>query len=153
MKIVFLDIDGVLNSGRRWSSLPSVEGADPGRKRIDRDSLPHLNAIAHDCSIVISSSWRYWKRPAQIRDCLLPFGLDPTIPFIDRTAKQGRRPRGERIMDWVRAHPTVTGFVALDDCTEMLAVFDHWTQTSWRDGLLAIHIADARRRLELPLNR
>ena len=52
LKIIFLDIDGVLNDHGRMMNLYCG---------IQKDKVEHLNKIidATDCKIVISSAWRY----------------------------------------------------------------------------------------------
>lgn len=55
MKVIFLDIDGVLNDGH------AEEGA--AYCGIQRPLVGRLNRILHavpDCQLVISSSWRYF---------------------------------------------------------------------------------------------
>lgn len=124
MKIIFLDIDGVLN----WAGTPDRIGRWTGLcdKRIAR-----FNRIidAHpDAKIVISSSWR---------DATMDGAFDGFDELVDFLHKRGLRgdiigktvvrfshvPRGVEIREWVerwtREHPQDTlTFVILDDDAE-----------------------------------
>ena len=52
--VLFLDIDGVLNSRECWDRLRGL------RHKIDREKVALLNEVvaATDCRIVVSSTWR-----------------------------------------------------------------------------------------------
>lgn len=148
MKVVFLDIDGVLNSSHRWPLLESVD--DIKGHKIDPLAVAQLNKIAAGCSVVVSSTWRILFTPNELREHLLRFGLDSTIPFIDSTAVGGRSPRGHKIKTWLEAHPEVTAFVVLDDSNDMDGVRHRFVKTTWKFGLLDGHVEMALRLLDKP---
>jgi hypothetical protein len=77
MKIVFLDIDGVLNSGKNYQEYHEAQTNDPDKnpevrgrihmlhrhveKLFDRENVSHLNTITEavpETKVVVSSSWR-----------------------------------------------------------------------------------------------
>jgi hypothetical protein len=149
MKIVFLDIDGVLNCRDQWTEIPSLSGRRHDGLKIDPVAVSRLNKIAIGCSVVVSSSWRFNFTPEELRIELLRFGLDPTIPFIDRTSLADRPQRGDEIRDWLDEHLDVASFVVLDDDNDMDAVRHRFVKTSWANGLEDKHIPLALDMLDL----
>jgi hypothetical protein len=103
MRIIFLDIDGVLtctgtNNPRKF---PYV--ADP--KLVAR-----LLAVLErsQARIVLTSTWRY--------DPAGHFSAKHWgIPFVDITPDLPKEPRREEIQAWLRVHPGVSRFALLDD--------------------------------------
>jgi Swiss Army Knife RNA repair-like protein len=103
MKVVFLDIDGVLNSD-----------ATPNPRKfpyiVDRKLLRRLKSLLKrtGAKVVLSSTWRYD-----------PAGLFSArhwgIPFIDCIPDKPGRPRRDEIILWLKAHPRVKRFAVLDD--------------------------------------
>ena len=120
MKIIFLDIDGVLNSEMYETS----RGENRVDNRIDLSRVKLLADIvnATDAKIVLSSTWRVaWNQSAElcgvdgeyINHCLNKYGLcimDKT-PF--RSFFEDRR---TEIITWLLRHQTeIESFVILDD--------------------------------------
>jgi hypothetical protein len=98
-KIIFLDIDGVLNSSQEQSQNPNF---------IDPVKLERLQRIisATGAKIVISSNWRVamsevYRVLESIRDSI-----------IGKTSYGTAR--AEEITDWIAEH-NITKFVVLDD--------------------------------------
>jgi hypothetical protein len=122
MKIIFLDIDGVLNV------IP--QGHDEWGGIFHKHFVDNLKWIIEETNakIVISSSWRFsglqsmidmWKErkyPGEIID-ITPWNLpnvNPKLGFYQRLE------RGHEIEDWLNRHPNVTNYVILDDDSDML---------------------------------
>src|SRR5712672_638718 len=103
MKIIFLDIDGVLNckSTPNPRNFPYV---------VDRVLLRRLKRIVERtrAKVVLSSTWRY--DPAGIFSAR-HWG----IPFMDVTPDMPKKPRRDEILSWLKAHPKVKRFVVIDD--------------------------------------
>jgi hypothetical protein len=103
MKIIFLDIDGVLNckSTPNPRQFPYV---------IDQKLLSRLNSVLErtGATVVLSSTWRY--DPA---GCFS--AKHQGIPFIDVTPDLPDRPRREEILAWLSGSPEVTRYLVLDD--------------------------------------
>ncbi len=103
MKVLFLDIDGVLNCAATHNprKLPYV--VDP--KLLDR--CIHLLRQT-GAEVVLSSTWRYD-----------PAGLFSAkrwgIPFIDVTPDMPHSPRRDEILAWVAGHPEVERYAVIDD--------------------------------------
>ena len=103
MKVIFLDIDGVLNceSTSNPRKLPYV---------VDRKLLKRLKTILDStrAKVVLSSTWRY--DPAGLFSAKR-YG----IPFIDVTPDMPKQPRCREILAWLKKHPNVDRFVVIDD--------------------------------------
>src|ERR1700679_360161 len=100
MKIIFLDIDGVLNNTHTKNPRKYPYIVEP-------EHLKRLQA-ATGAQIVISSTWRY----------------DPVgrlaakhyeIPFVDVTPDLPEQPRRDEIRQWIHDHPRVERFIVIDD--------------------------------------
>jgi hypothetical protein len=102
-RIIFLDIDGVLNcaSTKNPRKLPYV---------IDRKLLKRFKGLVQRtrAKVVLSSTWRYD-----------PAGLFSAqywgIPFVDIIPDMPSKPRAVEIKTWLKRHPDVERFVVLDD--------------------------------------
>ena len=132
MKIIFLDVDGVLN--RCGASSQGLE----------EDKLLLLKQIIHatGAKVVISSTWR--KIPRQLhRLCSTLLSYDADIigstPVLD--TKEGDSPiihsksRGEEIQAWLNTHPNPDQFIIIDDGSDMGTLSNHLVQTNSYSGL------------------
>jgi hypothetical protein len=103
MKIVFSDIDGVLNSKRTTNPRKFPYVADPVLVKRLCGVLESTQS-----QIVLTSTWRYD-----------PAGLFSAqhwrIPFIDITPDLSDQPRRNEILSWLSDHPAVTRYAVLDD--------------------------------------
>ncbi|MBO5287071.1 MAG: hypothetical protein J6B34_02995 [Clostridia bacterium] len=115
MKVIFLDIDGVLNS-RRYDL---TRGGDDGN--IDKTRLPLLKEIVDKtgAKIVLSTTWRTnWdkdeskltEKGKELRSTLLEYGLE----IYDKTPDIDLNERPKEIMAWLEKNE-VDGFVIIDD--------------------------------------
>ena len=93
MKVIFLDIDGVLNTSktRNPRKLPYI---------VERRLVGRLKRLLRKtrAKVVLSSTWRYD-----------PAGLFSAryhgIPFIDCTPDLANKPRRNEILVWLKRHP------------------------------------------------
>lgn len=132
MKVIFLDIDGVLNGYNQW-----IYYLFRIIKFLHLNKLWHKYYDVFDCKrhytkrlakivrktgakIVISSSWRGgWyipyeeksKRSKTLEDNLKYFNLE----VIGITPKDKNSRRGNEIAQWLSEHPEVNKFIILDD--------------------------------------
>lgn len=139
MKVLFLDIDGVLNC-QETISLPD---------QIDPVKVALLNWICREteCKIVISSTWRLLHPLLEITSILRSREFNGQI--IDKTPDFKRSmARGQEIQTWLKDHPEVTNWAVVDDDTaDMAEVAHRQVVTSFSDGgLKPIH---ARQLIEL----
>ena len=142
-KIIFLDVDGVLNSEEfsRWL-FDNHEKKYRGYELLDQRAILCLQDIVFvtGAEIVLSSSWRLSSKCSeQLRQQLLPYGLQ----FIDKTVSLPYEDRGEEIKEWLSRHPDVSHYVILDDDSDMFDIKDHLIQTTFCKGLLPEHAAKA----------
>lgn len=132
-KVLFLDIDGVLNSQRTLMATGSYPFCfdEHNKARFDWIAVGLIRKLCEkeDASIVLSSSWRHGK--GSVHQCAN--GLD--LPIFDKTPSLPGV-RGEEIQDWLNRHPEVTHYAIVDDNSDMLeSQAEHFVQTSHQDGL------------------
>lgn len=116
MKVIFLDIDGVLLSHRsvvafgRW---PNDLTPDDVAK-FDPIALALLRnfCAASGAKIVLSSTWRILHAWQKVGDKL-------DLPLIDATPRM-LGPRGREIAAWLSGHPEVERYAIIDDDSDML---------------------------------
>jgi hypothetical protein len=130
MRVLFLDIDGVLNSTRTCVAF----GGYPME-------LEHLGAFDHvairllqrmcdsaGVQIVLSSAWRLFHDHKEVASAL-------GLPIIDRTPSMPG-PRGGEIADWLSRHPEVEEYAIVDDDPDMLPEqLPRFVKTSGEEGL------------------
>jgi len=129
MKIIFLDVDGVLNNDNHIYKY--------GSNYIDNNLLNLLVALVKstNAELVLSSTWRLFHEYKKIIDeKLSKFNikiLDST-PLIKHN-RPGWISRSEEIKTWLNEHPQVSKFVILDDEIEAGEGFEenfHKTESS-----------------------
>ena len=110
MKVIFLDVDGVLNSAQDGYSI-----------RLKTDS--HLKILQYivketGAKIVLSSSWRIGFTPAS-KNLLARF-KEYGLEIMDCTPEMSDLCRGDEIRKWLNdTDYTVENFVILDDEANM----------------------------------
>ena len=137
MKIIFLDIDGVLNSQRS-----AVANSDYGRI-MDHDSWNSLDPIAikllqHVCNetgadCVLSSTWRILAK----KEDIIAFQEFLGVNIIDVTPRSLDGIRGGEIKRWLdNCKEPVEAFCIVDDDSGMLPEQEfNFVQTDERIGL------------------
>lgn len=116
VKVLFLDIDGVLNSMRTcvaYGSYPHSLGETNGFDQVAIRMIRGMCAEG-DIKVVLSSAWRLSH---DFKDVGKAFDL----PIIDRTPSM-LGPRGQEIQAWLTGHPEVERFAIVDDDSDMLDV-------------------------------
>ena len=143
MKIIFLDIDGVLNNSH--SSTIGTEFGDNPQPAL----IKQLNRICDrtGAKVVISSTWRklaFWTQIWRLLDVLGFTGeIVGQTPIIN---KIGTR-RGHEIQAWIdELGEPLESFVILDDDSDMEHLMGHLVQT---DGSVGLTGADAQRAVEI----
>lgn len=137
MRVVFLDVDGVLNYPEIWGNFPREDAlCERACKRV-QSICDQTGAV-----IVLSSTWRLAYELPDVRGWLKAKGL--TADLIDRTPALRNEMRGEEIAEWLsQAGKRVESFVILDDDSDMLPVMDKLVQTEWAHGIQDEHVAKA----------
>lgn len=137
LKVLFLDLDGVLNSAKY------LLGCGECGMAIDPTRMVLLKQIvaATDAKIVLSTSWReHWEKDLAkcdstgvlINSIFSIYGLQ----IWDKTPELHAR-REKEIKSWLDAHQEVKNFVVLDDRLLSADYLDgHFIKTSnYFDGL------------------
>lgn len=123
MKIIFLDVDGVLD----------IFNTEQYIQVLMKDAVYRLKRIVEetDAKIVVISNWRYGcdqymdriknqQEYSQERDNWhqLPEALDEAgLEIYDVTPwEDSLNTRSEEILDYLKKHPEMESFVILDDC-------------------------------------
>lgn len=122
MKVLFLDIDGVVNCSSTRQRHRGMIGIDPllafrvGKIVLDTE-----------CTVVLSSSWRNW-----------PEGVDEVrhqvYEIYDVTPNLKSGFRGDEVKAWLDKHPEVERYAILDDDSDFHADQPLF-QTSWTKGI------------------
>lgn len=124
-KILFLDIDGVVNSRGTTSFRTNLYPLDPhmafmvGKIKLDTD-----------CEVVLSSSWRHH-----------PDGIEAVeksiVKIYDKTPTlESLGVRGHEIKAWLDEHPEVERYAILDDDSDMLDdQLPNFFKTTFQNGL------------------
>ena len=128
MRVIFLDIDGVLNSSRT-----AVAFGKDWLRKFDPVSVQMLHRVVSnaDAKIVISSTWRLfdgWREV--IIGSLIEAGwpTDNTGSIIysrtttdtDEWILNTEKSRGEEIAEWLDEHPEFIDYIIIDDDNDML---------------------------------
>lgn len=168
MRVLFLDMDGVVNSDRyfRRRGARAYKGEDLRRnfvEMIDPATIPLLNEIVARgrAEVVISSSWRVPWQYGEIEAMLRQRGFVGNVIGSTPTriaAPEPRRytQRGTEIQVWLDNYPDAAGpehvesFVILDDSDDMAHLAHRLVLTSWMRGLEPDHVEPAIRLLEIP---
>ena len=167
MRVIFLDIDGVLNTTHTRERIPGLGfiGIDPKLVENLKLLVDQSNKV-DETMIVLSSSWRAGVdrfgnaipgHYSYLRECLAEQGLvlfDET-PFVD----SGRK-RGTEIRKWLAEHKDlpIKGIVILDDefwpDFKGLKVSRFLVRTSYwgaRGGLQEGNVREALKKLQMEI--
>jgi hypothetical protein len=140
MKVIFLDVDGVLNSRNSFERDRPQTAHYLAPECVEQ--LARICQSVHDVKVVLSSTWRMFMPVLMLQDILRQRGVPITI--IDATppdvgvGHDGRRLelRGNEIQAWLDKHEhRVKKFVILDDDSDMAHLAPHLVQTRFEYGL------------------
>lgn len=126
MKILFLDVDGVLNSDEYYNYIrPIRKNLKFPDTKIDPDAVNLLNYIVSKtgCEIVVSSAWRFGKSINALVSLFHEMGIEKDIFDMtkwDATTLTDVNPRGDEIQEWLDENKDiVTNYAILDDSYAM----------------------------------
>lgn len=159
MKVLFLDVDGVLNCSHTFQRRHNAwkETNTPVKREefawplghLDEELVPRLNDIVEqsDCKIVISSSWRISAEFLYFGGWLVHRGFKYPDAIIDRTPSLPMldNSRGEEIKAWLVKHPEVTHYAILDDdVIDIMPVHPYnVVETNGKEGLTDEKVKEA----------
>lgn len=145
-KLIFLDVDGVLNSHITNYVDRTTDLDFSDHRALDARLVAVLERIQqeHDPEWVLSSAWRYHTTPARMTLYLAHHGFTGTV--IDSTPIWHTARRGAQIHKWLEDTDNLDRpFLILDDSCDMEPYGAHLVQTSGVRGLQAHHLAAVRR--------
>jgi len=129
MNILFLDVDGVLNSKQYFLATPKLSqsqlnsSSDPDllsmktyTNKNNMWCLGYLLENVPDLKIVISSAWRNCYSLESFRELFKIYGLDGNR-IIDKTSKRLSSIRANEIYMWLEDNKGIEKWIALDDHT------------------------------------
>jgi len=124
MKILFLDIDGVVNNATTAQRHRGFIGIDPYMALLVDRIIQ-----ATSCKVVLSSTWRMMADSREeVRKMV--------CAFSDVTPVLHGEIRGFEIQAWLQKHPETTRYAILDDNADMLPdQGPNFFKTSWAMGL------------------
>lgn len=144
MKIIFLDIDGVLVTTNSMLAKPSLMA------NMEPACVEFLNKLCNEeglnnCRVVISSSWRNLFSISEIVNHLKQARFNPDFIHHDwSTVSLFNGTRGDEIDEWLNRHPAVKNFVIIDDDNDFLpSQLCHHVQTNFADGFRESHLEQA----------
>ena len=113
-KVIFLDIDGVLNSYRTCTAYDSFPKQNDSTEKFDMVAVKLIEVACKKCNaeIVLSSTWRMAKNWEKLGETL-------NLPIVDKTPCLKSGSRGEEIAMWLRDN-LVFEYVIVDDDPDML---------------------------------
>lgn len=139
VRVLFLDVDGVLNSNRTLlasGNFPHPHNYEQRREMFDWAAIKMLQGLcrAGNLKVVLSSSWRYGADA----EWLAKFGEFLGLPIVDKTPTDWRpqQTRGHEIKAWLDNHVECTHYAIVDDDGDMLPEQKtQFVQTRHEDGL------------------
>lgn len=148
-RIIFLDIDGVLNSMDLFDKMEEKKIEPFMGIDVDEDNLKHLKFIVEQtgAKIVLSSSWRHaWheKGPMMtigkaLDQAMASYGMK----IISKTKHFHKGNRSLEVIDWMRGKH-IQSFVILDDTDYDWVEYglgEHWVRTDFMEGGLNRELA------------
>ena len=139
MKVLFLDIDGVVNTFQLYKSVPPhlpkdelkfveeyyVDICSPSQERVSNtQAVILLDKICHDfdLKIVLSSTWRLGHYEQTVK-ALRKTGLSEDIEIVGKTERYNSGRRGIEITRYLEEHPGIEDYIILDD--DDFDLFEH----------------------------
>jgi len=154
-RIIFLDIDGVLNSRRWFVANRFDEGKQSTLGELDPEAVARVQTLVDrtGASVVISSTWRLLYRKLTLQSILARAGLKARL--AGTTPAHPRDVRGDEIQAYLNVANLVptqrpAGIVILDDDSDMAHLAPWLVQTTFADGLMDEHVEQAIEVLQRP---
>lgn len=166
-KILFLDIDGVLNSfhWHIWFNAQRTSDSHEFWNDIDPHAVACLNEIVErsQCEVVLSSTWRKGHTLESMNKILKFRGFRGTL--IGNTNESSfwceragihrhEHERGLEIEDWLRNNVedlSACSVVILDDDSDMSRLRPRLVRTPHQTGLRRVHVQRALHQFKKPL--
>jgi len=149
VKLVFCDIDGVLNSrtfidGATLSQTLEMHSLEWWAEMLDPVAVQRLNRLLRETGavVVVISSWRLANPPKRLQAILELGGFEGRVVGI--TPRLSGHPRGKELLVYLTNLPPCP-FVIEDDNEHMCELESYRIRPSAEEGLQDAHIEKAKR--------
>jgi len=146
LNVIFLDIDGVLNSEMYYRS---VDRTIKDWSRFDPRVVDMIIELIEEFSakLVISSTWRFGA-VKQLNNELTKSGLKKYLHEDWKTPQVHPSHRGTEIKMWLHEHTEVKNYLILDDDMNVLEEqIRYFVRTDLKYGMQEEHLGKARKLL------
>ena len=141
MKIIFLDIDGVLVT-RNSIKYQYINFPDETSIRFSKKAVKNLNKLIRltGAKIVISSTWRLFHSLEELKKIFVKQRIKGKIistTSIEKATVEEDIPRGQKIADWLEQNHEVKQYVIIDDDVQADCIQFHpfnCVETSYKRG-------------------
>ena len=141
MKVIFLDIDGVLVT-RNSIKYQYLNYPDENDIRFSKKAVKNLNKLIRltKAKIVISSTWRLVHSFEELQNIFKNQRINGEIistTSIDKATVEEDIPRGQKIGDWLKQHSEIEQYVIIDDDVQADCIQFHphnCVETSYKRG-------------------
>ena len=143
MKILFLDIDGVLNSVRSAIALGGYPRPNRFKNKFDKVAvqLIRILCVKTDTVICLSSTWRRYVN-------LETFSKQMKLPILYKTSVKLSSNRGEEIDMWLKDNKVDKYAIIDDDCDMLTEQLPYFVKVDGRNGLSYENYQDLLKLLE-----
>lgn len=143
MRVIFLDIDGVVNSAasfRYWAYVNGKTGVpecewDQWCPVLTNNLRILFAELPEDVKVVLSSTWRLGCKTVEEVKAIFDSRDVDASRVIGCTPSLSSGIRGHEIQAWLTDYPEVTEFRIVDDDSDMAHLMPHLVKTHWNDGL------------------
>ena len=141
MKIIFLDIDGVLVT-RNSIKYQYLNFPDEDEIRFSKKAVKNLNKLIRltKARIVISSTWRLFHSFEKLQNIFEEQKIKGKIistTSVEKATIEEDIPRGQKITDWLEQNSKVEQYVIIDDDVQADCIQFHpynCVETSYKRG-------------------
>ena len=141
MKVIFLDIDGVLVT-RNSIKYQYLNFPDEPNIRFSKKAVKNLNKLVRltKAKIVISSTWRLFHSLEKLQNIFEEQKIEGEIistTSVEKATVEEDIPRGQKIADWLEQYPKVKQYVIIDDDVQADCIQFHpynCVETSYKRG-------------------
>jgi len=142
MRIIFLDIDGVLNCQLHYEK---KQGTTFIEHHICKERVGWLNELCSElgAKVVVTSTWRLGRTLNEMQDVLKEAGGSFEVISVTPNLRADHSVRGNEILKWIKDNEELVGpyydyfnFVIIDDDSDMLlSQKNNFFQTDTYSGL------------------
>ncbi len=141
MKVIFLDIDGVLVT-RNSIKYQYLNFPDEANIRFSKKAVKNLNKLVRltKAKIVISSTWRLFHTLEELQNIFKEQKIKGEIistTSVEKATIEEDIPRGQKITDWLRENNDIEKYVIIDDDIQADCIQFHpfnCVETSYKRG-------------------